>query len=124
MITAGKVMVMTIADLEARNTALSSEVRRSHEALKIAQLTIDKMKVELTYLRRMKYGRSSEKIEHAQLELVGGQLSGASSTVVGVTPSTSQSSKSTWSDSVSSRSSQCTAAQRCVPNHCRPRESM
>jgi hypothetical protein len=29
---------------------LSSEVRRSQEALKIAQLTIDKMKVELTYL--------------------------------------------------------------------------
>jgi len=65
---------MTIADLVARNTALSSEVRRSHEALKIAQLTIDKMKVELTYLRRMKYGRSSEKLEHAQLELVGGQV--------------------------------------------------
>ena len=65
---------MTIADLVARNTALSSEVRRSQEALKIAQLTIDKMKVELTYLRRMKYGRSSEKLEHAQLELVGGQV--------------------------------------------------
>ncbi len=47
----------------------------SHEALKIAQLTIDKMKVELAYLRRMKYGRSSEKLEHPQpqLELVGGQ---------------------------------------------------
>jgi transposase len=30
------------------------------------------MKVELAYLRRMKYGRSSEKLEHAQLELVGG----------------------------------------------------
>ena len=74
LVTTGKVMVMTIADLEARNTALSSEVRRSHEALKIAQLTIDKMKVELTYLRRMKYGRSSEKLEHAQLELVGGQV--------------------------------------------------
>jgi len=65
---------MTIADLVARNTALSSEVRRSQEALKIAQLTIDKMKVELTYLRRMKYGRSSEKLEHPQLELVGGQV--------------------------------------------------
>ena len=65
---------MTFADLVARNAALSGEVRRSHEALKIAQLTIDKMKVELTYLRRMKYGRSSEKLEHAQLELVGGQV--------------------------------------------------
>ena len=56
--TAGKVMVMTFAELVANNAALSGEVRRSHEALKIAQLTIDKMKVELAYLRRMKYGRS------------------------------------------------------------------
>jgi len=74
MVTAGKVMAMSFADLVAKNTALSSEVRRSQEALKIAQLTIDKMKVELAYLRRMKYGRSSEKFEHAQLELVGGQV--------------------------------------------------
>ena len=65
-------MVMTFAELVANNTALSGEVRRSHEALKIAQLTIDKMKVELAYLRRMKYGRSSERLEHPQLELVGG----------------------------------------------------
>src|SRR6266568_1599907 len=69
---------MTFADLVARNTALSSEVQRSHEALKIAQLTIDKMKVELTYLRRMKYGRSSERLEHAQLDLVGGQVAAPS----------------------------------------------
>ena len=67
-------MAMTLPDLVADNTALRSEVKRSHEALKIAQLTIDKMKVELAYLRRMKYGRSSEKLEHAQLELVGGEL--------------------------------------------------
>ena len=51
---AGKVMAMTsFADLVANNAALSGEVRRSHEALKIAQLTIDKMKVELAYLRRI-----------------------------------------------------------------------
>ena len=67
-------MGMTFAQLVASNAALSSEVRRSHEALKMAQLTIDKMKVELAYLRRMKYGRSSERLEHAQLELVGGQV--------------------------------------------------
>lgn len=67
-------MAMTFAQLVASNAALSSEVRRSHEALKMAQLTIDKMKVELAYLRRMKYGRSSEKLEQAQLELVGGQV--------------------------------------------------
>jgi transposase len=74
VVTAGKVMTMTSAELVASNAALSSEVRRSHEALKVAQLTIDKMKVELAYLRRMKYGRSSERLEHPQLELVGGQV--------------------------------------------------
>lgn len=65
---------MTFAELVASNAALSGEVRRSHEALKIAQLTIDKMKVELAYLRRMKYGRSSERLDHPELELVGGQV--------------------------------------------------
>lgn len=73
--TPGKVLSMTWDELVASNAALSGEVRRSHEALKIAQLTIDKMKVELAYLRRMKYGRSSERLEQPQpqLELVGGQ---------------------------------------------------
>lgn len=67
---------MTFDELVASNAALSGEVRRSHEALKIAQLTIDKMKVELAYLRRMKYGRSSERLEQPQpqLELLGGQV--------------------------------------------------
>lgn len=65
---------MTFADLVASNAALRGELQRSHEALKIAQLTIEKMKVEVAYLRRMKYGRSSERLEHEQLELVGGQL--------------------------------------------------
>ena len=63
---------MTPAQLLASNTALSGEVLRTQEALKIALLTIDKLKVEVAYLRRMKYGRSSEQLEHAQLELVGG----------------------------------------------------
>lgn len=65
---------MTFVELLASNAALSSEVRRSHEALKLAQLTIEKMQVELAYLRRMKYGRASERLEHPQLELVGGQM--------------------------------------------------
>ena len=67
------VTTMTSADLVASNAALRAEVQRSQHDLKLAQLTIEKMKVELAYLRRMKYGRSSEKLEHAQLELVGGQ---------------------------------------------------
>ena len=40
MIMTGKVMVMTLTELLANNAALSGEVKRSHEALKIAQLTI------------------------------------------------------------------------------------
>ncbi|MBB4843174.1 hypothetical protein HNP55_001693 [Paucibacter oligotrophus] len=65
---------MTSEDLLANNVALSGEVRRAQESLKIALLTIDKLKIELAYLRRMKYGRSSEQLEHAQLELVGGMV--------------------------------------------------
>jgi transposase len=73
---------MTSKDLQASNVALSGEVgggvggelQRTQESLKIALLTIDKLKVELAYLRRMKFGRSSEQLEHAQLELVGGGM--------------------------------------------------
>ena len=67
-------MVMTPEELLANNAALSSQVQRTQESLKIALLTIDKLKVELAYLRRMKYGRSSEQLEHAQLDLVGGMM--------------------------------------------------
>lgn len=61
---------MPLKDLLAANTALSTEVRCSREALQLAQLTIDRLKVEVAYLRRMKYGRSSEKLDPgAQLDL-------------------------------------------------------
>ena len=65
---------MTSQELLAANAVLASEVERSQEALKIALLTVEKLKVEVAYLRRMKYGRSSEQLGLAQLELVGGQL--------------------------------------------------
>ena len=81
---------MTSENLLANNAALSrgvsggvggervvehgGELQRTQESLKIALLTIDKLKLELAYLRRMKYGRSSEQLEHAQLELVGGMM--------------------------------------------------
>ncbi len=68
------VMLMTSEELLASHAALSDDVQRTQESLKIALLTIDKLKVELAYLRRMKYGRSSEQLEHAQLDLEGGQL--------------------------------------------------
>jgi len=51
---------MTSEELLVANAALSGEVQRSQEALKIALLTVEKLKVEVAYLRRMKYGRSSE----------------------------------------------------------------
>lgn len=61
---------MPLKELLAANTALSTEVRCSREALQLAQLTIDKLKVEVAYLRRMKYGRSSEKLDStAELDL-------------------------------------------------------
>ena len=67
-LVAGTVMVMTTVDLHANNAALSGgvgggELQRTQESLKIALLTIDKLKVELAYLRRMKYGRSSEQLD-------------------------------------------------------------
>jgi len=65
---------MTPEELLNTNAMLSHEVERSKEALKIALLTVEKLKVEVAYLRRMKYGRSSEQLENAQLELVGAQL--------------------------------------------------
>lgn len=42
-----KVTLMTFEELLANNAALSGEVQRTQEALKIALLTIDKLKVEL-----------------------------------------------------------------------------
>jgi len=65
---------MTLDEALQRNAELGAQVQRFEEELKVARLTIDKLKVEVAYLRRMKYGRSSERLEHAQLELVGGQV--------------------------------------------------
>jgi len=57
---ASTVASMTSQELLATNAMLSGEVERSKEALKIALLTVEKLKVEVAYLRRMKYGRSSK----------------------------------------------------------------
>ena len=65
---------MTLDEALRRNAELGAQAQRLEEELKLARLTIDKLKVEVAYLRRMKYGRSSERLEHAQLELVGGQV--------------------------------------------------
>jgi len=65
---------MTLDEALQRNAELGAQVQRFQDELKVALLTIDKLKVEVTYQRRMKYGRTSERLEHAQLELVGGQV--------------------------------------------------
>jgi transposase len=54
-----------------RIETLTGALAQRDAALKIAHLTIDKLKLELSYLRRMQYGRSSEKLNHdGQLELM------------------------------------------------------
>ena len=53
-----------LEDSQHRNAELGVQVQPFQEELKIAQLTIEKLKVEVAYLRRMKYGRSSERLEH------------------------------------------------------------
>ena len=68
---------MTLDDALQRNAELGTRVLQLQDELRVARLAIDKLKVEVTYLRRMKYGRSSERLEHPQLELVGGQVAPA-----------------------------------------------
>lgn len=62
---------MNYADLLASNTALNGEMLRTREELKIANLTIEKLKTEIAYLRRMKFGSTSEQLDHEQLLLDG-----------------------------------------------------
>ena len=62
---------MTLDGQQARIEMLTGALAQRDASLKMAHLTIDKLKLELSYLRRMQYGRSSEKLEHdGQLELM------------------------------------------------------
>lgn len=56
--------------------ALTQGVVQRDVEFKTLRLTIEKIKIELTYLRRMRYRRSSEKMDNAdlQLELLGAAL--------------------------------------------------
>ncbi len=60
----------TDALLLARIETLTKMVEQQGGALKSAHLTIDKLNLELAYLRRMRYGRSSEQMDAQQLELL------------------------------------------------------
>ena len=59
---------MTTDVLQAKIDTLTQTVERQGGALKTAHLTIDKLKLELAYLRRIRYGRSSEQIDAQQME--------------------------------------------------------
>lgn len=48
---------------------LTQDVVQHELTIKALRLTIEKLKIELTYLKRMRYGRSSEKMEAAQVQL-------------------------------------------------------
>lgn len=48
---------------------LTQDVVQRDLTIKALRLTIEKLKMELTHLKRMRYGRSSEKVEAAQLQL-------------------------------------------------------
>ena len=62
---------MTTDVQQARIETLTGALAQRDASLKIAHLTIDKLKIELSYLRRMQCGRSSEKLAHdGQLELM------------------------------------------------------
>lgn len=66
---------MTTDALLAAIDTLTNTLGQREQALKTAHLTIDKLKLELSYLRRMRYGRASEKLDHeGQLELMGGAM--------------------------------------------------
>lgn len=65
---------MNLDEALHRNAELGAQVQRFEQDLKVANLTIEKLKVEVAYLKRMKYGRSSERLEHAQLDLTGGEV--------------------------------------------------
>ena len=65
----------TDAVLLAKIETLTKTVEQQGGALKTAHLTIDKLNLELSYLKRMRYGRASEKLDHeGQLELMSAAL--------------------------------------------------
>ena len=71
---------MNLDEALNHNAELGAQVHRFQQELRVAELTIEKLKVEVAYLRRMKYGSSSERLDHAQLELIDGQAAPAAQT--------------------------------------------
>ena len=55
--------------LQQTINSLTQDVTQRDVMIKALQLTIEKLKIELTHLKRMRYGRSSEKMDSAQAQL-------------------------------------------------------
>lgn len=65
----GKVTPMSADILLQKIETLTQGVAQRDVELKTLRLTIEKLKMELTYLKRMRYGRSSEKMDNPDLQL-------------------------------------------------------
>ncbi len=102
-----------------RIETLTGALAQRDAALKTAYLTIDKLKLELSYLRRMQYGRSSEKLDHdGQLELMDSGMvpaPAANDPAAPTVPSAADSSKK--------RSAKSRAGSRELPAHL-PRQTI
>lgn len=72
----GKVTAMSSEALQTKIDALTQGVVQRDVELKALRQTIEKLKIELAYLKRMRYGRASEKMDSpdSQLELLGAAL--------------------------------------------------
>jgi transposase len=107
---------MTTEALLAELTTLRLTVVLRDEALKSAALVIDKLKLELSYLKRMRYGRASERLDHeGQLELLN-----PATTPPAPTPAANDPIDSTVSDINAARGkrrARARAAQRELPEH-------
>jgi transposase len=68
-------MHMTSDVQQTKIETLTGALAQRDASLKFAHLTIEKLKLELRYLRRMQFGRASEKLEHGgQLELMDSNM--------------------------------------------------
>lgn len=72
----GKVTPMSSEILLQQIDTLTQGVVQRDLELRTLRLTIEKLKIELSYLKRMRYGRASEKMDNpdSQLELLGAAL--------------------------------------------------
>ena len=79
----GKVSLMSSEVLLQKIDTLTQGVVQRDVELKTLRLTIEKLKIELSYLKRMRYGRASEKMDKPdlQLELLGAALTAMPSAV-------------------------------------------